>query len=307
MLQRHARRGGGRLSRAALVGGVETGGTRVRCVVGTGPDDVRAETIVPTTTPVETLGRVVEFFRAHAGGLAAVGVACFGPIDLDRRSPTFGRITTTPKAGWANTDVVGALRTLSVPVAFDTDVNGAALGESRWGAGRGVDPFVYVTVGTGIGGGAVVGGRPLHGLVHPEMGHVPIAREPGDTFAGACPYHGGCLEGLASGVALRERWGAAPETLPAEHDAWRLQARYLALGVAAIAAVLSPPRIVLGGGVMRAPALLARVRAETAKALAGYVRAPDLVAPALGERAGVLGAVALAQVRLTEPGYNSAR
>ena len=307
MLQRHARRGGVRLSRAALVGGVETGGTRVRCVVGAGPDEVRAETTVPTTTPTETLGHVVEFFRAHAGRIAAVGAACFGPINLDRGSPTFGRITTTPKPGWGGADVVGALRTLSVPVAFDTDVNGAALGEYRWGAGRGVDPFVYVTVGTGVGGGAIVGGRPVHGLVHPEMGHVPIARDAGDAFAGACPYHGGCLEGLASGVALRERWGAAPETLPAEHDAWRLQARYLALGVAAIAAVLSPPRIVLGGGVMRAPGLLARVRAETAKALAGYVRAPDLVPPALGERAGVLGAIALAQALLTEHGYNSAR
>jgi len=283
------------------VGGVETGGTRVRCAVGTGPDDVRAETTVPTTTPAETLRRVLEFFRAHTE-ITAVGAACFGPIDLDRSSPTFGRITTTPKPGWRGADVVGALRTLSVPVAFDTDVNGAALAEYRWGAGRGVDPFVYVTVGTGIGGGAIVGARPVHGLVHPEMGHVPITRDSADTFAGACPYHRDCLEGLASAVALSQRWGALPETLPAEHEAWRLQARYLALGVAAIAAVLSPPRIVLGGGVMRAAGLPARVRAETVKTLAGYVRAPDLVPPALGERAGVLGALALAQATLAEAG-----
>ena len=283
------------------MGGVETGGTRVRCAVGTGPDDVRAETTVPTTTPAETLRRVLEFFRAQTE-ITAVGAACFGPIDLDRSSPTFGRITTTPKPGWRGADVVGALRTLSVPVAFDTDVNGAALAEYRWGAGRGVDPFVYVTVGTGIGGGAIVGARPVHGLVHPEMGHVPITRDSADTFAGACPYHRDCLEGLASAVALSQRWGALPETLPAEHEAWRLQARYLALGVAAIAAVLSPPRIVLGGGVMRAAGLLARVRAETVKTLAGYVRAPDLVPPALGERAGVLGALALAQATLAEAG-----
>ena len=283
------------------MGGVETGGTRVRCAVGTGPDDVRAETTVPTTTPAETLRRVLEFFRAHTE-ITAVGAACFGPIDLDRSSPTFGRITTTPKPGWRGADVVGALRTLSVPVAFDTDVNGAALAEYRWGAGRGVDPFVYVTVGTGIGGGAIVGARPVHGLVHPEMGHVPITRDSADAFAGACPYHRDCLEGLASAVALSQRWGALPETLPAEHEAWRLQARYLALGVAAIAAVLSPPRIVLGGGVMRAAGLLARVRAETVKTLAGYVRAPDLVPPALGERAGVLGALALAQAALAEAG-----
>jgi len=273
----------------------------VRCAVGTGPDEVRAETTVPTTTPAETLRRVLEFFRAHTE-ITAVGAACFGPIDLDRTSPTFGRITTTPKPGWRGADVVGALRTLSVPVAFDTDVNGAALAEYRWGAGRGVDPFVYVTVGTGIGGGAIVGARPVHGLVHPEMGHVPITRDSADTFAGACPYHRDCLEGLASAVALSQRWGALPETLPAEHEAWRLQARYLALGVAAIAAVLSPPRIVLGGGVMRAAGLLARVRAETVKTLAGYVRAPDLVPPALGERAGVLGALALAQATLAEAG-----
>ena len=283
------------------MGGVETGGTRVRCAVGTGPDDVRAETTVPTTTPAETLRRVLEFFRAHTE-ITAVGAACFGPIDLDRTSPTFGRITTTPKPGWRGADVVGALRALSVPVAFDTDVNGAALAEYRWGAGRGVDPFVYVTVGTGIGGGAIVGARPVHGLVHPEMGHVPITRDSADTFAGACPYHRDCLEGLASAVALSQRWGALPETLPAEHEAWRLQARYLALGVAAIAAVLSPPRIVLGGGVMRAAGLLARVRAETLKTLGGYVLAPDLVPPALGERAGVLGALALAQATLAEAG-----
>jgi fructokinase len=257
---------------------------------------------VPTTTPAETLGRALDFFRGHRERPAAVGIACFGPIDLDGRSPTFGRITTTPKPGWARADVVGVFSALSVPVAFDTDVNGAALGEHRWGVGRGVDPFVYVTVGTGIGGGAIVGGRPLHGLVHPEMGHLLIPRDPADAFAGACPYHGGCLEGLASGVALRARWGAPPETLPAEHEAWRLEARYLALGVAAITAVLSPPRIALGGGVMRAPGMLARVRCEIVEALAGYVAAPELVTPALGERAGVLGAVALAQRALSERG-----
>ena len=270
----------------------------MRCVIGTGPDDVRAETSVPTTTPAETLGRVVDFFRAHADSVAAVGIACFGPLDLDERSPTFGFVTTTPKPGWARADVRGAFRALGVPVALDTDVNGAALGEHRWGAGRGLDPFVYVTVGTGIGGGAIVHGRPLHGLTHPEMGHVLVAREPGDAFAGACPYHGRCLEGLASGVAMRARWGMAPELLPADHEAWRLQARYLALGVVAIAAVLSPRRIVLGGGVMRAAGLLDRVRREVVHALAGYLVAPELVAPALGERAGVLGAVALAQAAL---------
>src|SRR5207253_627242 len=230
---------------------------------------------VPTTTPAEPLGRVADFLRPHAERLAAVGIACFGPIDLDRRSPTFGWITTTPKPGWAHADVVGAFRALGVPVVFDTDVNGAALGEHRWGAGRGVDPFVYLPVGTGIGGGAIVNGRPLHGLVHPEMGHVPIPRDPADSFTGACPYHGSCLEGLASAVALRARWGTAPEALPAEHEAWRLQARYLALGIVAITAVLSPRRIAVGGGVMGAAGLLERVRSAV-RAAGHEVRLLDL-------------------------------
>jgi fructokinase len=245
---------------------------------------------------------VVDFFGTHAQRVAAVGVAWFGPLDLDEHSPTYGFVTTTPKPGWQRADVAGAFLVLGVPVALDTDVNAAALGEYRWGAGRGVEPFVYVTVGTGIGGGAIVNARPLHGLGHPEMGHLAIPRDPTDAFGGACPYHGACLEGLASGVALRARWGVAPETLPEDHEAWRLQARYLALGVVAIAAVLAPRRVVLGGGVMRARGLLERVRTETDAVLAGYVRAPELRAPDLGERAGVLGAVALAQGALSERG-----
>jgi fructokinase len=271
-------------------------------VIAAGPDDVRAEMSVPTTTPTETLGRAVDFFRTHAARVAAVGLAWFGPLDLDERSPTYGFVTTTPKRGWERADVAGAFLALGIPLALDTDVDAAALGEYRWGAGRGVEPFVYVTVGTGIGGGAIVNGRPLHGLGHPEMGHLAIPRDPTDTFAGACPYHGACLEGLASGVALRTRWGAAAETLPEDHQAWRLQARYLALGVVAIATVLSPRRIVLGGGVMRAPGLLERVRTETDAALAGYVRAPELRPPELGDRSGVLGAVALAHRALSERG-----
>jgi fructokinase len=273
------------------------------CAVATGPDDVRARVELPARRPAETLAAVAAFLRAHRGTVAALGIACFGPVDLDPASPTFGHVTTTPKPGWARVDVAGPLRAaLDVPVAFDTDVNAAALAEHRWGAGRGEEPLVYVTVGTGIGGGVIVGGRPLHGLVHPEMGHVPIPRDPADGFAGTCPYHGACLEGLASARALRARWRVPPETLPVDHPAWRLEARYLALGVAAIVATLSPRRIVLGGGVMRAPGLLERVRRDVEEALAGYVRAPELSAPALGDRAGVLGAVALAQSALSERG-----
>lgn len=290
--------------RAQVVAGIEMGGSKLVCAVGTGPDDLQAETSFPTTTPSETLRQVVDFVRAQRA-VAAVGVASFGPLDLDPGSARYGWITTTPKPGWANTDVIGALATLGVPVAIDTDVNGAALAEHGWGAARDLDPFVYLTVGTGVGGGAFVNGRLVHGLVHPEMGHVRIPHDRvADPFPGACPFHGDCLEGLASGVALRARWGAAAETLPADHPAWDLEARYLALGLATITAVMSPKRILVGGGVSRAPGLLPRVRTALMELFGGYVPAAAVpmesyvVAPALGERAGVLGALALARAAI---------
>lgn len=284
------------------VGAVEAGGTKVVCAVGTSPDDVRAEVVIATTTPAETLRHVMDFFLAH-GAIAAIGIGSFGPLDLDRRSPGFGSITNTPKPGWADTMVVDALAPLGVPIAIDTDVNAAALGEHRWGALRGVTTGVYVTVGTGIGGGGVANGHVMRGLVHPEMGHVLVPHDRiRDPFRGVCPFHGDCLEGLASGVALRERWGAAPETLPPDHPAWELEAHYLGLGLAAIVTILSPERIVMGGGVARAPGLLPRVRTKLADHLGGYVRARAVsnaeagyvVPPELGDRAGVVGAMALA-------------
>jgi fructokinase len=289
----------------AVVAGVEAGGTKFVCAIGTGPDDVRAETLVATSTPAATIARALDFFTTHARTMpfAALGIASFGPLDLDPRSPTYGSITTTPKPGWADTDLVTAFRKpLGVPVAIDTDVNGAVLAEHRWGAARDVATALYVTVGTGIGGGALVDGRPVHGLGHPEMGHVRVPRDATDGFRGVCPYHGDCLEGLASGPAIEARWGRAPATLPADHPAWPLEARYLALGLVNLIAALSPERIVLGGGVMRAPNLLARVRASVVELLGGYVPAPAvardldryIVSPALGERAGLLGAIALA-------------
>ena len=283
--------------------GIEAGGTRLVCAIGTGPADVRAELTVPTATPAATLEHAREFVRRH-GPVAAIGIASFGPLDLDPRSPRYGWITTTPKPGWANTDMIEGFSAVGVPVAIDTDVNAAALAEHRWGAARGLDPFVYLTVGTGIGGGAFVHGSLLHGLVHPEMGHVRIPHDRvADPFPGVCPFHGDCLEGLASGLALRARWGVAAEALPGDHPAWDLEAGYLALGLATILAVLSPRRIVVGGGVARAPGLLARVRTKLRTVLGGYVPADAVgdametyvVAPALGERAGVLGALALAR------------
>jgi fructokinase len=300
--------GPGREPRDRLVGGVEAGGTKFVCAIGTSPGDVRAEMRIPTTTPAETIARAAAFFVEHAAcwPVAALGIATFGPVDLDPRSPTFGFLTTTPKPGWANTDLAGAFgRALDVPVAVDTDVNGAALGEHRWGAARGLDPFVYVTVGTGIGGGGLVNGRPMRGLLHPEMGHMRVPHDRAlDPYPGWCPYHGDCWEGLASAHAMRERWGAAPETLPADHEAWALEANYLALGLVNIILVLSPERIVVGGGVTEQSRLLPRIRAGVSRLLADYLRSPAMsapgldryiVPPALGGRAGVLGAMALAQ------------
>jgi fructokinase len=296
-------RGGGE---HALVGAIETGGTKCVCAIGTGPGDLRAIGEFPTAAPAATLDRAVEFFRAHAPpALAAIGIAAFGPLDLDPASATYGSVTTTPKPGWAGIDLVGALRRgLGTPVTIDTDVNAAAVAEGRWGAARGLDAFVYITVGTGIGGGALVDGRPLHGLVHPEMGHIRVPRDrAADPFPGVCPYHGDCLEGLASAHAVAQRWGQAPDALPADHPAWALEAHYLALGVVSVMAILSPRRVVMGGGLLRRPGLLPLVRAKVLDLLNGYVPSPVigerirdyLVEPALGARAGVLGALALAQ------------
>jgi fructokinase len=287
-----------------VFGGIETGGSKWKFAVGTGPNDLRVVETIPTTTPVETIGRTVAFFERQAA-LASLGVGCFGPVDLDPASPTWGQVTTTPKPGWKNTDVAGELgRRLSLRVAFDTDVNAAALGEHRWGAAQDVDTFCYVTVGTGIGGGGMVAGNLLHGLLHPEFGHLRIPHDrDADPFPGSCPYHGDCWEGLASGPAIERRWGRPPEELSGRDDVWELEARYLALGLVSVISILSPQRIVIGGGVMDALGLLARLHRHVSELLNGYLDLPALraeidryiVSPGLGRRSGVLGAIALAQ------------
>jgi fructokinase len=288
-------------------GAIEAGWTKWVCAIGTGHDDIRAETRFPTTTPAETLGRAIAFFQDAQGSdrLRAHGVGSFGPVDLRHSSPTYGFITSTPKAGWANTDVVATLqRALGVRVALDTDVNAAALGEYCWGSAQECEHIVYLTIGTGIGGGVLIHGRPLHGLIHPEVGHMRLPHDwQHDPFPGQCPYHGDCLEGLASGPALAKRWGRPAETLPVDHPGWRLQAHYLALAVVNLICTISPERIVIGGGVMEQPHLFVRVRAEVQHLLNGYVEAPAIlghidgyiVPPGLGSRAGVLGAIALAK------------
>ncbi len=287
-----------------MYAGIEAGGTKWVCALGTGPGNILATERFPTTTPAETLSRAIAFFQRHAG-IKALGISSFGPIDLRPDSPTYGYITTTPKAHWANTDIVGPLkRALGVPVSFDTDVNAAALGEHKWGAGQGLDTFVYLTIGTGIGGGALVHGQLLHGLLHPEMGHILIPHDrQRDPFAGVCRWHGDCWEGLASGPAIEKRWGAGGENLPADHPAWALEAHYLAAGLVNIISLLSPQRIILGGGVMHQPQLLALIRAEVKRLLNDYLRVSlitthiedYIVPPMLKDQAGVLGALALAE------------
>lgn len=299
----------------ATFGGIELGGTKCVAAIARGTLDIVATTRVSTTNPHETLGALVPFFEAGQrthGPLAAIGIGSFGPVDLDPSSPGYGHITTTPKAGWQHTDVVGAFRAaFDVPIAFDTDVNAAAVGEWRHGAAQGLDSVLYLTVGTGIGGGAVIDGRPLHGLLHPEMGHVRVPHDlAADPFAGLCPFHHDCLEGLASGPALAARWGQPAETLPADHPAWTLEARYLAMALQGFVCTLSPHRIVIGGGVASHPGLLPRVRAELQQQLNGYVQAPAIlgdidgyvVAPGLGERSGVVGALVLAATALGDRG-----
>jgi len=275
------------------VGAIEAGGTKFVCAVGSGPDDLQVGE-VPTTTPEETIQRTVAFFKAHQP-ISAMGIGSFGPIDPNPGSATFGYITATPKLAWRNFNFAGAIRdALGTDVAFDTDVNAAALGEFRWGAAQHLDTFLYLTVGTGIGGGGMVNGRLMHGRTHPEMGHirVPHDREQ-DPFPGSCPYHGDCLEGLACAPAIRARWGQGGETLPDDHPAWDLEAHYLALGIQSWICTLSPQRIVLGGGVLGRQKLYPMVQAKVVELLNGYVEAPEIVPPLLGSRAGVLGAIAL--------------
>jgi fructokinase len=275
--------------------------------VGSDPQHILDETTIRTTTPEETIAQVVEFFREirKRVELTAIGIGSFGPIDLNRRSPTFGYITNTPKTGWSNTDFIGRIgRELNVPLVFDTDTNAAALGEATWGSARGFETILYITIGTGIGGGLLVKGTPLHGLCHPEVGHMRVPHDwKDDPFPGACPFHGDCLEGLASGPSLLKRWGVSGEALPSNHRAWSLESNYVAAGLTNLIFAISPERIVLGRGVMERTELFVTIRSNVQELIHGYFDhmllqdkiAEYIVPPKLGKRSGVLGAIALAK------------
>ena len=289
-------------------GGIEAGGTKFVCVIANGPDDILEEIRIPTTYPQETIENVVSFFQQaihkHQIKLVSLGIGCFGPIDLNPHSQTYGYITTTPKSGWKNANLLQPIREgLNVPTAFDTDVNVAALGEGRWGAAQNLDDFLYFTIGTGVGGGAIINNKPLHGLVHPEMGHILLNQNNSDTYAGKCPYHQNCFEGLASGPAIKDRWGISAEDLEDSHPAWELEADYIAQAMSDFICSFSPKRIILGGGVMQKKFLYTMIREKTQQYLNGYVQSEMItsrmneyiVPPGLGNQAGMLGAIALAQ------------
>jgi fructokinase len=298
-----------------LYGAIEAGGTKFRCELTRGVGAVLAEALIPTTTPDETLAQVRSFFAeaaAQFGPPEVVGIASFGPVDVDTRSPSWGRILATPKAGWSGADLAGFVRQqIGCPVVIDTDVNAAARAELELGAGRGLRSLVYVTVGTGIGGGAVVEGRTLRGLLHPEMGHIRVRRDSNDPqFKGVCPFHGDCLEGLASGPAITARWGSPLSKLAADHIAHAVIGNYLGQLANTILLVLSAERVVFGGGVLEDPGLLALIRSSASALLNDYLPAdriaPDLqgyiAAPGLGSRSSLMGAILLAHEALnTDP------
>lgn len=292
------------MTEQTLYGGIEAGGTKFVCAVGDGPENILDEARFPTTTPAETIQRVCDFLTPYRGQLRSLGLGTFGPVDVDTGSPTYGYITTTPKPHWANTDILGMLRQkINLPVAFESDVAAAAMGEYTWGASKGLDPSLYLTVGTGIGGGLIVNGRPHNGLVSPEMGHIRIPRDPGrDSFKGACPYHGDCFEGLAAGPAIQARFGRHAETLADDDPYWPLEAAYIAYALVNYILILAPKKIVLGGGVMQKGFLFEMIRENVLELLNKYLSHPVLtenidayiVPPLLGNRAGVLGGIALA-------------
>jgi fructokinase len=295
-----------------IFGGVEAGGTNTVCVVGSGQGDVADRLEFGTTTPEATIQGAVRFFAEGTGHrIAALGLGWFGPLEIRRGHSRYGVVGRTPKPGWEGADVVSPFReALGVPVAVDTDVAAAALAEGEWGAAQGLASHVYLTVGTGIGGGAIVDGFVLHGLGHPEMGHLPVVRADGDDFTGVCPFHGACLEGMASGPAIEGRWGRPAEDLGPEQaaEAADLVASYLAQGLRAVTYVVAPQRIVVGGGVARLPGFLAALRRHFAGSLAGYPglsehAADDFVSAArLGDMAGPLGGLVLARRALGQPG-----
>ena len=282
------------------IGAIEAGGTKFVCGIGNEHGEIEDRVSFPTEQPATTLDRVIAYFQDKR--VEAIGIGTFGPIDIDPSSPTYGHVTTTPKPGWSGYDFLGRMKAaFDIPYGWDTDVNAAAFGEATWGAARGLDSCVYYTVGTGIGVGVYSEGKLVHGMLHPEGGHVLTRRHPDDPYEGFCPYHGDCLEGIAAGPAIERRWKVKGSELPADHPAWAMEAFYIGQAVAATILLLSPKKIILGGGVMHQEQLFPMIRAEVKNNLNGYVAHEAvksgiddyIVPPGLGDNAGLCGSLAL--------------
>lgn len=285
---------------ALRIGAIEAGGTKFVCGVGRADGRIEDRISFPTKDPESTLAQVIAYFQDKE--IAAMGIGSFGPIDVDPNSATYGHVTTTPKPGWTGFDVLGTLqKEFPVPYGWDTDVNAAAYGEATWGAAQGVDSCVYFTIGTGVGIGVYTEGRLVHGLIHPEGGHMLVRRHQDDDFAGSCPYHGDCLEGLAAGPALEQRWGIKGQDIADDHQAWQLEAYYIGQAVTNAILLLSPQKIILGGGVMHRKHLFPLIHQQVQQNLNGYVHSEKvteaidqyIVSPSLGDNAGLCGALAL--------------
>ena len=290
-----------------LFGALEAGGTKMVCAVGDETGRILERTSIPTQTPEQTMPAMIDFFKDK--GIAALGIGCFGPVDLDRKSLTYGCITSTPKLAWRNYPIVDAFeKALGVPVGFDTDVNAAALGEATWGCTRDVKNSIYITIGTGVGVGVIIGGEPYHGMIHPEGGHILLARHENDPMTrGVCPYHPNCMEGFASGPAVEKRWGKKGIELSDRPEVWNLEAFYIGQAICNYIMVLSPERIVVGGGVMHQPQMLGLIRQEVRKQIGGYIQGKGMddlehyiVGVSLNDNQGAMGAVRLAMAALAE-------
>lgn len=284
-----------------LLGSIEAGGTKFVCAIGNESGRILEKISFPTTTPEETMGKVIEYFKDKE--ITAMGVGSFGPIDPNIKSKTYGYITNTPKPHWENYNIIGELKKhFNIPMVFDTDVNGAALGELKWGSAKDLNSSLYITVGTGIGAGAVVEGNMINGLLHPEMGHIMVRRHPEDNYKGNCPFHSDCLEGMAAGPAIEKRWGVKGHELPTDHKAWEIEAYYLAQALVNYILILSPEKIIMGGGVMKQRQLFPLIRKNVQKMLNGYVGKKEIlenideyiVPPFLEDNAGICGGIALA-------------
>lgn len=281
-------------------GALEAGGTKMIVAIGDENGKILERASFPTLTPSETMPKMIDFFKGKE--IVSLGIACFGPIDLNKESKTYGYITSTPKLDWRNYDIVGEFKkALNVPVGFDTDVNGSLLGEITWGCAQNKTDAIYLTIGTGIGGGVMTNGKLLHGMLHPEMGHIKLVLEDGDTYKGKCPYHATCFEGLAAGPAIEERWGKKAVELADNNEVWELESAYIAQALSSYILTLSPQIIILGGGVMHQMQLFPLIRKKVIEQLNGYINTDEIknideyIVPAsLNDDQGIMGAVKLA-------------